>query len=70
MTTTPPIDKAALADRLEQLSEDLYAAAGDMRALGYPLHASELGGTASHARIYSHQMRAKVRMDAELRGGA
>lgn len=65
--TTKPVNKAALADRLEQLSEDLHQAAGDMRELGYTGHDSELSWMASHTRIYAHQVRSLVKMGAELK---
>lgn len=58
-----PIDKAALADRLTRLSDELHEAAADMRALNHPCHADQLGGWAAHASIYAHQLRSLVKLE-------
>lgn len=70
MTATPKIDKAALAERLTRLSDELHEASADMRTMGYPGHADGLGSMASHASIYAHQVRSLVRMDAKLKVAA
>ena len=70
MSTKPKAatDKTELAARLSLISDDLHEAAGEIEALGWTDHGSQLLWMSAMSSIYAHQLRGGAERDIAQAG--